>query len=74
MDPDREATIAGYNRACRELTRWLENATTSDLRRKSNGTRWTNEELLFHMVFGYMIVILTSGTHGPVGPALELGH
>ncbi|MGM7777371.1 hypothetical protein ACSVHC_15310 [Arthrobacter sp. KNU-44] len=27
----------------------------SELQRKSNGTRWTNEELLFHMVFGYMI-------------------
>ncbi|WP_442543010.1 DinB family protein [Arthrobacter sp. KN11-1C] len=56
MDPTREATLDGYNRACRELTGWLETATLSDLRRKSDGTRWTNEELLFHMVFGYMIV------------------
>jgi len=56
MDPDREATVARYSRACRELNSWLENATPADLQRKSNGTRWTNEELLFHMVFGYMIV------------------
>ena len=56
MDPDPETTIAGYNRACQELNSWLENATPYDLRRKSNGTRWTNEELLFHMIFGYMIV------------------
>lgn len=56
MVPDRRATVAGYSRALRELNCWLENATPSDLRRKSNGTRWTNEELLFHMVFGYMVV------------------
>lgn len=56
MVPDRRATVAGYSRALRELNSWLENATPSDLRRKSNGTRWTNEELLFHMVFGYMVV------------------
>lgn len=56
MVPDREATVAGYSRALQELNSWLENASSSDLKRKSNGTRWTNEELLFHMVFGYMIV------------------
>jgi len=56
MDPDGEATVVGYTRAHRELTRWLANATPSDLQRKSSGTRWTNEQLLFHMVFGYMIV------------------
>ena len=27
-----------------------------DLSRRSNGTRWTNRQLLYHMVFGYMIV------------------
>lgn len=56
MDPDRETILTGYRRACRELNDWLENATPADLVRKSSGTRWTNEELLFHMVFGYMIV------------------
>ena len=56
MEQDRETTVAGYTRACRELNSWLENATPADLRRRSSGTRWTNEELLFHMVFGYMIV------------------
>jgi hypothetical protein len=56
MEPFQEQTVTDYSRAMRELKGWLENATTSDLQRKSNGTRWTNEELLFHMVFGYMIV------------------
>ena len=46
----------GYERNVRELERWLAAASDSDLRRRSSGTRWTNEELLFHMVFGYMVV------------------
>ena len=56
MEPGQESTAAGYNRARGELSGWLARATTDDLQRQSNGTRWTNEELLFHMVFGYMIV------------------
>jgi hypothetical protein len=43
-------------RASHELQAWLRDASAEDLRRKSAGTRWTNEELLFHMVFGYMVV------------------
>jgi len=35
----------------------LDDATVAELRRISNGTRWTNEELLFHMYFGYFIVV-----------------
>jgi hypothetical protein len=31
-------------------------ATAADLRRRSEGTRWTNQQLLFHLVFGYQIV------------------
>jgi hypothetical protein len=31
-------------------------ASADDLRRRSHGTRWTNRQLLFHMVFGYLIV------------------
>jgi DinB superfamily len=34
----------------------LRDATASDLRRRSNGTRWNNRQLLFHMLFGYLIV------------------
>jgi hypothetical protein len=48
--------LAGYERNCMELERWLSAASDEDLGRKSTGTRWTNEELLFHMVFGYMVV------------------
>jgi hypothetical protein len=34
----------------------LRDATAADLRRRSDGTRWTNRQLLFHMLFGYLIV------------------
>ena len=27
-------------------------ASAQDLRRRSDGTRWTNRQLLWHMVFG----------------------
>jgi hypothetical protein len=30
-------------------------ATRSDLGRMTHGTRWTNEQLLFHMLLGYLI-------------------
>ncbi|MEE2570251.1 DinB family protein [Pseudarthrobacter sp. J64] len=56
MDPGTEAILADYNRARRELATWLAAASAQDLRRRSNGTRWTNGQLLFHMVFGYMVV------------------
>ncbi len=44
------------DRARAELHELLASADVADLRRRSNGTRWTNEQLLFHMVFGYLIV------------------
>lgn len=31
-------------------------SSPSDLQRRTHGTRWTNQQMLFHMVFGYMIV------------------
>ncbi|MFJ6376280.1 DinB family protein [Pseudarthrobacter oxydans] len=56
MEPIKEEILAGYGKARDDLDRWLAAATAEELRRKSNGTKWTNEELLFHMVFGYMVV------------------
>jgi hypothetical protein len=37
---------AEYGRTRADLDTWLKTATTADLRRRSNGTKWTNEELL----------------------------
>jgi hypothetical protein len=33
-----------------------ESASREDLRRGTNGTRWNNRQLLFHMLFGYLVV------------------
>jgi hypothetical protein len=35
----------------------LDSATVAELSRPSKGTKWTNGQLLFHMLFGYLIVV-----------------
>ena len=55
-DVDRAAIIQEMDDARRAFHRLLESADTASLYRRSDGTRWTNEQLLFHMLFGYMIV------------------
>ena len=55
-DVDRVAIIQEMDDARRAFHRLLESADTASLYRRSDGTRWTNEQLLFHMLFGYMIV------------------
>jgi hypothetical protein len=48
---------ADLERARIEFDRLLAEAERHDAWAKpTRGTRWTNEQLLFHMVFGYMIV------------------
>jgi hypothetical protein len=39
-----------------DFHRTVDGASVADLRRPTNGTRWTNEQLLFHMLFGYLLV------------------
>lgn len=39
-----------------DFARLVHDATPADLRKRSAGTQWTNRQLLFHMVFGYLIV------------------
>jgi hypothetical protein len=34
----------------------LAQASPNDLARASDGTHWSNEQLLFHMLFGYLVV------------------
>ncbi|MFG1643505.1 hypothetical protein ACGFMK_24695 [Amycolatopsis sp. NPDC049252] len=34
----------------------VDGASAAALRRPSDGTRWTNEQLLYHMLFGYLVV------------------
>src|SRR5690606_39893427 len=56
MDRGRTRIAEDYHHDLQMLRSFLAAANASDLKRRSHGTRWTNEQLLFHMVFGYMIV------------------
>jgi len=53
---DREAIASELEASRLRLHELLAGAGAADLRRGSQGTDWTNEELLFHMVFGFLIV------------------
>lgn len=53
--PPTEAIHAELDRAQREFHTLITHATAADLRQKSVGTDWSNRELFFHMLFGYLI-------------------
>jgi hypothetical protein len=53
---DRAAVRAEMDQARTDFHRLASDATPADLRRPSDGTRWTNQQLLFHMLFGYLLV------------------
>ncbi|WP_236641075.1 hypothetical protein [Glutamicibacter sp. HZAU] len=56
MDQVREQIAASYRRDAAALAGLLSGADRSSLAKHSEGTRWSNEQLLFHMVFDYMVV------------------
>jgi SAM-dependent methyltransferase len=53
--PAVDAIRAQLERDRAEFTDLVRRCTPADLARVSNGTRWTNRELVFHMLFGYLI-------------------
>jgi hypothetical protein len=53
---DRRAVHEQWERDRATLHELVGAATAADLRRRSRGTRWTNRQLVFHLVFGYQIV------------------
>ncbi len=53
---DRQAVDAEMERARAAFHTLVSEAGPADLRRASAGTRWTNQQLLFHMAFGYFLV------------------
>ncbi|MEV6273367.1 DinB family protein [Kribbella sp. NPDC051936] len=53
---DRSPVHEDWERARREFHELVEHADQAGLRRRSNGTRWTNRQLLFHMLLGYLII------------------
>ena len=52
----RDDVRAELEEARTTFHRLLASASELELGQQSNGTRWTNRQLLFHMLFGYMIV------------------
>lgn len=54
-DPDRTAIKQEMNQARQDFRRMVTGATVADLGRPSAGTKWTDQQLLFHMLFGYLI-------------------
>lgn len=53
---DREVVHQELEDARKAFHQLIAAATESDLRRRSSGTRWTNKQLLFHMLLGYLIL------------------
>ena len=53
---DREAIYAELRRTRVTFRRLVEDANPADLARPSEGPRWTNQQLLFHMLFGYLLM------------------
>jgi hypothetical protein len=53
---DKDVVHAELDRARIEFRHLVDGASELDLRRPSNGTRWSNRQLLFHMLLGYLIM------------------
>jgi DinB superfamily len=49
IDAELEQALADFHRL-------LDSATSAELRMATNGTKWTNKQLLFHMLFGFIVV------------------
>ncbi|MFF9140999.1 DinB family protein [Streptomyces albogriseolus] len=52
---DRQAACDDYARARRTFHALLDTASQGGLDRLSDGTRWTNRQLLWHMLLGYLV-------------------
>jgi len=53
---DRVDIVTEMREAAADFRVLLDTATSGELRGDSDGTKWTNEQLLFHMLFGYLVV------------------
>ena len=53
---DRAVVHQELDAARTTFHRLVDTATAVDLRRRSNGTMWTNKQLLFHMLLGFLIL------------------
>ena len=51
-----EQICAELERVRHDYRQLLDTATVAELRKPTSGTKWTNEQMLFHMLFGYLLV------------------
>ena len=53
---DTEQICAELERVRTDYRELVDTATVAELRNPTDGTKWNNEQLLFHMLFGYLLV------------------
>ncbi len=53
---DVEQICEELDRVRKDYCDLLDTATVAELRKPTHGTSWNNEQLLFHMLFGYLLV------------------
>ena len=53
---DRQSIHDELERVRADLHHLVDHATAVELRRRTDGTRWTNGQMLWHMAFGYLLV------------------
>lgn len=53
---ERRDIDAELERVAADFHRLVDSATPAELRMPTNGTKWTNKQLLFHMLFGFILV------------------
>ncbi len=54
-DPDRAAAREELEQVRQDFRQLITRASVPDLQRPSDRTRWTNGQLLFHMLLGYLV-------------------
>jgi len=53
---DKEQIHAEMDRVRNDYRDLVDTATVAELRNPTDGTKWNNEQMLFHMLFGYLLV------------------
>lgn len=53
---DQDQICAELDRVGNDFRELLDTATVAELGQPTEGTKWNNEQLLFHMLFGYLLV------------------
>ena len=53
---DQQKLHQETERVRNDLHQLVARAGPGDLRRRTDGTRWTNTQLLWHMAFGFLVV------------------